>query len=80
MPTGNRKVSGFVGNFRVTIRKRPGMWTRPRYWLRLHREMPLQKKVPNEFNLGLDTCRAIYIPFAQVSPSWPPSMPTTAPC
>ena len=27
-----------------------------------------QKKVPNEFNLGLDTRRAIYIPFAQAVP------------
>ena len=27
-----------------------------------------QKKVPNEFNLGLDNRRAIYIPFAQAVP------------
>ena len=26
------------------------------------------KKVPNEFNLGLDNRRAIYIPFAQAVP------------
>ena len=27
-----------------------------------------QKKVPNEFNLGMDNRRAIYIPFAQAVP------------
>ncbi len=40
---------------------------------RLHRlrrctEKCPQKKVPNEFNLGLDNRRAIYIPFAQAVP------------
>jgi heterodisulfide reductase subunit A len=62
-------VKGFVGNFRVTIRKKA------RYVKEdvctgcgLCTEKCPQKKVPNEFNLGLDTRRAIYIPFAQAVP------------
>ena len=62
-------VKGFVGNFDVTIRRRAryvkedvctgcGACT----------EKCPQKKVPNEFNLGMDTRRAIYIPFAQAVP------------
>ena len=34
---------------------------------RSNRKCPM-KKVPNEFNLGLDNRRAIYIPFAQAVP------------
>lgn len=62
-------VKGFVGNFHVTIRKKA------RYVKEdvctgcgLCTEKCPQKKVPNEFNLGLDTRRAIYIPFAQAVP------------
>lgn len=62
-------VKGFVGNFTVTIKKKArfvkedictgcGLCT----------EKCPQKKVPNEFNLGLDQRRAIYIPFAQAVP------------
>ena len=62
-------VGGFVGNFHVKIRRKArfvneavctgcGSCT----------EKCPQKKVPNEFNLGLDTRRAIYIPFAQAVP------------
>ena len=62
-------VKGFVGNFDVTIKKKArfvnedvctgcGLCT----------EKCPQKKVPNEFNLGMDTRRAIYIPFAQAVP------------
>ena len=62
-------VGGFVGNFHVKIRRKArfvnedictgcGLCT----------EKCPQKKVPNEFNLGLDTRRAIYIPFAQAVP------------
>ena len=62
-------VKGFVGNFHVTIRKKArfvkedvctgcGLCT----------EKCPQKKVPNDFNLGLDKRRAIYIPFAQAVP------------
>ena len=63
------EVGGFVGNFDVKIRKRArfvkedvctgcGLCT----------EKCPQKKVPNEFNLGMDNRRAIYIPFAQAVP------------
>ena len=62
-------IKGFVGNFEVTIKKKArfvkedvctgcGLCT----------EKCPQKKVPNEFNLGMDTRRAIYIPFAQAVP------------
>ena len=62
-------VKGFVGNFNVKIRRKArfvnedictgcGLCT----------EKCPQKKVPNEFNLGLDNRRAIYIPFAQAVP------------
>lgn len=62
-------VQGFVGNFKVTIRKKarfvdPDKCT----GCGLCTEKCPQKKVPNEFNLGLDTRRAIYIPFAQAVP------------
>ncbi len=63
------EVGGFVGNFDVTIKKRAryvkedvctgcGICT----------EKCPQKKVPNEFNMGMDNRRAIYIPFAQAVP------------
>ena len=62
-------VKGFVGNFSVTIRRKAryvkedvctgcGVCT----------EKCPQKKVPNEFNLGMDNRHAIYIPFAQAVP------------
>ena len=62
-------VGGFVGNFHVKIRCKArfvkedvctgcGLCT----------EKCPQKKVPNEFNLGMDNRRAIYIPFAQAVP------------
>lgn len=63
------QVKGFVGNFRVTIRKKA------RYVKEdvctgcgLCTEKCPQKNVPNEFNLGMDRRRAIYIPFAQAVP------------
>ncbi len=63
------EVGGFVGNFEVKIKKNA------RY---VKEEIctgcgacvdkcPM-KKVPNEFNLGMDNRRAIYIPFAQAVP------------
>ena len=62
-------VKGFVGNFNVSIRKKA------RYVKEelctgcgLCTEKCPQKKVPNDFNLGLDTKRAISIPFAQAVP------------
>jgi len=62
-------VKGFVGNFSVTIRRKA------RYVKEdvctgcgLCTEKCPQKKVPNEFNLGLDNRHAVYIPFAQAVP------------
>lgn len=62
-------VKGFVGNFNVAIKKKA------RYVKEdictgcgLCTEKCPQKKVPNEFNMGLDNRRAIYIPFAQAVP------------
>ncbi len=62
-------VRGFVGNFDVTIKKKA------RYVKEdvctgcgLCTEKCPQKKVPNDFNLGMDNKRAIYIPFAQAVP------------
>ena len=66
------KVSGFVGNFSVTIKKKP------RYvnsdlctGCGLCTEKCPSKKNPNEFNMGLDNRTAIYIPFAQAIPKVP---------
>ncbi len=63
------EVKGFVGNFDVTIKKRA------RYVKEdvctgcgaCMEKCPM-KKVPNEFNLGMDNRTAIYIPFAQAVP------------
>ncbi len=62
-------VKGFVGNFDVTIKKKA------RYVKEelctgcgLCTEKCPMKKVPNDFNLGMDNKRAIYIPFAQAVP------------
>ena len=62
-------VKGFVGNFKVTIRKKARFVdTTKCTGCGLCTEKCPQKKVPNEFNLGQDTRRAIYIPFAQAVP------------
>ncbi len=63
------EVKGFVGNFDVTIKKKA------RYVNEsvctgcgaCVEKCPM-KKVPNEFNLGMDNRSAIYIPFAQAVP------------
>ena len=62
-------VKGFVGNFDVTIKRR-ARYVREDVCTGcgLCTEKCPQKKVPNEFNLGMDTRRAIYIPFAQAVP------------
>ncbi len=63
------KVSGFVGNFTVTIRKKARYVDENKCTgCGLCTEKCPQKKVPNAFNLGLDDRRAIYIPFAQAVP------------
>ena len=63
------EVGGFVGNFDVKIKKKA------RYVKEeictgcgaCQEKCPM-KKVPNEFNLGMDNRPAIYIPFAQAVP------------
>jgi len=62
-------VKGFVGNFNVSIRRKARYVDEVKCTgCGLCTEKCPQKKVPNEFNLGLDTRRAIYIPFAQAVP------------
>ena len=62
-------VKGFVGNFTVTI-KRKARYVKEDICTGcgLCTEKCPQKKVPNEFNMGMDNRRAIYIPFAQAVP------------
>ncbi len=62
-------VKGFVGNFDVTIKRKARYVDENKCTgCGLCTEKCPQKKVPNEFNLGLDNRRAIYIPFAQAVP------------
>ena len=63
------EIKGFVGNFDVTIKKnarfvKEDVCTGCGACV----EKCPMKKVPNEFNLGMDNRRAIYIPFAQAVP------------
>ena len=62
-------VKGFVGNFHVKIKKKARYVdaTKCTGCGECTEKCPM-KKVPNEFNLGLDNRRAIYIPFAQAVP------------
>lgn len=62
-------VKGFVGNFTVTI-KRKARYVKEDVCTGcgLCTEKCPMKNVPNEFNLGLDSRHAIYIPFAQAVP------------
>jgi len=63
------EVKGFVGNFDVKIKKK-ARYVKPELCTGcgLCTEKCPQKKVPNQFNLGMDNRRAIYIPFAQAVP------------
>ena len=62
-------VKGFVGNFSVKIRKK-ARYVREELCTGcgLCTEKCPQKKVPNDFNLGMNKRGAIYIPFAQAVP------------
>lgn len=62
-------VKGFVGNFDVTI-KRKARYVKEDLCTGcgICTEKCPQKKVPNDFNLGLNQRGAIYIPFAQAVP------------
>ena len=62
-------VGGFVGSFRVKIRRKARYVDETKCTgCGLCTEKCPQKAVPNPFNLGLDTRRAIAIPFAQAVP------------
>jgi heterodisulfide reductase subunit A len=62
-------VKGYVGNFSVTIRRKSRYVDETKCTgCGLCAEKCPQRKIPNEFNLGLDTRGAIYIPFAQAVP------------
>ena len=66
------KVSGFVGNFTVDIRKKARKVdiTKCTGCGACQEKCP-SKKNPNEFNRGLNTRSAIYTPFAQAIPNVP---------
>ncbi len=63
------QVKGFVGNFTVTIKRKARYVDEAKCTGcgECTGKCP-QKNVPNEFNMGLDNRRAIYIPFAQAVP------------
>ncbi len=68
---GGQQVDGYVGNYKVTVRRKP------RYVLEdaclgclecIEACVYKQAKVPDEFNLGLGKRKPIYIPFPQAVP------------
>ena len=66
------KVTGFVGDFHVEIRKKARSVDMSKCTgCGVCQEKCPSKKAPNEFNRGLDTRSAIYTPFAQAIPNVP---------
>ena len=66
------KVTGFVGDFTVDIRKKARSVDMNKCTgCGVCQEKCPNKKVPNEFNRGLNTRSAIYTPFAQAIPNVP---------
>ena len=66
------KVSGFVGNFSVDIRKKArSVDVSKCTGCGVCQEKCPSKKTPNEFNRGLNNRSAIYTPFAQAIPNVP---------
>lgn len=62
-------VKGFVGNFDVKIKRKARYVNEDKCTgCGLCTEKCPKKNVPNEFNLGMNNRRAIYIPFAQAVP------------
>ncbi len=62
-------VKGFVGNFRVTIKRKARYVDETKCTgCGICTEKCPMKKVPNEFNLGMNNRTAVYIPFAQAVP------------
>ncbi|MBQ1196984.1 MAG: CoB--CoM heterodisulfide reductase iron-sulfur subunit A family protein, partial [Spirochaetaceae bacterium] len=63
------EVKGFVGNFSVKIKRKARFVDETKCTgCGVCTEKCPQKKVPNEFNLGMNNRTAIYIPFAQAVP------------
>lgn len=66
------KVSGFVGDFTVDIRKKARSVDMSKCTgCGVCQEKCPSRKTPNEFNRGLNTRSAIYTPFAQAIPNVP---------
>jgi len=63
------KVDGFVGNFKVWIRRKPRFVDIDKCNLCGECEKVCPVIVPNEFDRGLSVRRAIYIPFPQAVPA-----------
>ena len=61
-------VSGFVGNFKVRIRKKPRYVDETLCNLCNECEKVCPQVVPDEFNMGLSFRKAIYMPFPQAIP------------
>jgi heterodisulfide reductase subunit A len=65
------KVSGFVGNFDVTIRKKSRSVDMVKCTGCGNCYEKCPKKVPSEFDCGLGNRKAIYVPFPQAVPNVP---------
>jgi heterodisulfide reductase subunit A len=66
------KVDGFIGNFKVTIRKKARKVDEKLCTgCGLCIQKCPNKKIPDEFNEGLGTRTAIYVPFPQAVPNTP---------
>ncbi len=62
-------VKGYIGNFTVDIKRHPRFVDETKCTgCGACIEACPNKKVPNDFNLNLDTKKAVYIPFAQAVP------------
>ena len=62
-------VKGYIGNFEVDIKRHPRFVNEVKCTgCGACLEVCPNKKVPNAFNLNLDNCKAINIPFAQAVP------------
>ncbi|MEW5759401.1 MAG: CoB--CoM heterodisulfide reductase iron-sulfur subunit A family protein [Candidatus Thermoplasmatota archaeon] len=62
-------VSGYVGNFKVKILKKPRYVLEGKCNLCKECEKVCPQTVPNEFDMGLSLRKAIYIPFPQAVPA-----------
>ncbi len=65
------QVSGFVGNFKVKIRKKARLVDMEKCTGCGSCTLKCPVKAPSEFNMGLDNRGAIYIPFPQAVPHIP---------